>query len=53
MLLTLLTFITLPILQELSIYLRWFLFGMNIDVNSQFMPKRERSEEQYGEQGLN
>ena len=41
--LTLLTFIVSPILQELSIYRRWFLFGMSTDVSFQLFTPKERS----------
>ena len=34
----------LQILQELSIYRRWFLFGVIIDVNFQFTPWRVTNE---------
>ena len=40
----------LPIMQQLLSCRMWFLFGIRIDVNSDFMPKRAINE--YGEQNL-
>ena len=42
-LLTLLTFITLPILRKISVCRRWFLFGVSYYVNFQFTPFEEWS----------
>ena len=51
-LLTLLTFIGLPIWRKISICYRWFLFGVGYYVNFQFTPCRMINGQQYGEQNF-